>query len=54
VQLVGAPAQCKLAVEKPSDGNFPASLRLDKAFATSEANIGRGASFANKISVQCQ
>ena len=53
VQLVSAPAQCKLAIEKPSDGNFPASLRLDKAFATSEANIGMGANFANKISVQC-
>jgi ABC-type uncharacterized transport system substrate-binding protein len=55
VRLVGAPAQCKLAVEKPDDGYFPKTMRLDQAFsfATSEANIGMGANFANRISVQC-
>jgi ABC-type uncharacterized transport system substrate-binding protein len=53
VRLVRAPSQCTAAIGKPSDGNFPASLRLDRAFQTSEANIGMGASFANKISVTC-
>jgi ABC-type uncharacterized transport system substrate-binding protein len=53
VRLVGAPAQCTAAVAKPNDGNFPSSLRLDKAFQTSEANAGMGANFANRISVQC-
>jgi ABC-type uncharacterized transport system substrate-binding protein len=53
VKLVSAPAQCTVAIEKPSDGNFPASLRLDKAFATSEANAGMGANFANRIAVKC-
>jgi ABC-type uncharacterized transport system substrate-binding protein len=53
VRLVSAPAQCTAAVDKPRDGNFPASLRLDQAFQTSEANAGMGASFANKISVTC-
>jgi len=53
VQLVRAPAQCAVAVEKPHDGNFPSSLRLDQAFQTSEANAGMGANFANKISVTC-
>ncbi len=53
VRLVSAPAQCTTAVEKPHDGNFPSSLRLDQAFQTSEANAGMGASFANKISVKC-
>ncbi len=53
VRLVSAPAQCTAAVEKPHDGNFPSSLRLDQAFQTSEANAGLGASFANKISVKC-
>lgn len=55
VRLVAAPAQCKFAIAKPSDGFFPKTMRLDQAFsfATSEANIGIGASFANKISVQC-
>jgi len=53
VRLVAAPEQCTAAVEKPNDGNFPSSLRLDKAFQTSEANAGMGANFANKISVTC-
>jgi ABC-type uncharacterized transport system substrate-binding protein len=53
VRLVGAPAQCAAAVEKPHDGNFPSSLRLDQAFQTSEANAGMGANFANRISVTC-
>lgn len=53
VALVGAPAQCKAATEKPPDVNFPTTLRLDQALVTSEANIGMGASFANKITVTC-
>jgi ABC-type uncharacterized transport system substrate-binding protein len=54
VRLVGAPAGCTLSVEKPRDDNFPAELRLDKNFATSEANAGMGADFSNKMSVTCQ
>jgi len=54
VRLVGAPADCTLLVNKPQDDYFPNELRLDKNFATSEANIGMGASFANKISVACR
>jgi len=53
IRLVSAPAQCIASIEKPNDGNFPATLRLDQAFQTSEANAGMGASFANKISVTC-
>ncbi len=53
VTLVGAPSQCKAATEKPPDVNFPTTLRLDQALVTSEANIGMGASFANKITVTC-
>jgi ABC-type uncharacterized transport system substrate-binding protein len=53
VRLVSAPAQCTVAVEKPKDGNFPSSLRLDQAFQTSEANAGTGANFANRILVSC-
>ena len=54
VTLVGAPAQCKLSTDKPDDSNFPAQFfNLNQAFVTSEANIGMGASFANKISVKC-
>jgi ABC-type uncharacterized transport system substrate-binding protein len=53
VRLVGAPAHCATAVEKPHDDNFSAALRLDKSFMTSEANAGMGANFANRISVTC-
>ena len=51
VKLVGAPQQCSLSTEKPHDANFPPSL--NQLFTTSEANIGMGMNFANKISVQC-
>jgi len=54
VRLVGAPAQCAATVEKPHDEFFSSSsLRLDKNFMTSEANMGMGTSFASRISVQC-
>jgi ABC-type uncharacterized transport system substrate-binding protein len=53
VKLVGAPPQCTVTTNKPNDVNFPATLRLDQSFMTSEANIGMGANFANKVSVQC-
>jgi ABC-type uncharacterized transport system substrate-binding protein len=51
-RLVNAPAQCALSLEKPHDDNF-SSLRLDKNFMTSEANVGMGADYANRISVAC-
>jgi ABC-type uncharacterized transport system substrate-binding protein len=53
VRQVGAPAQCTASIDKPHDDNFSSALRLDKNFMTSEANIGMGASFANRISVTC-
>jgi ABC-type uncharacterized transport system substrate-binding protein len=53
VKLVGAPPQCAVTTNKPNDANFPATLRLDQSFMTSEANIGMGMNFANKVSVQC-
>ncbi len=53
VRLVSAPAQCAASVQKPHDDNFSATLRLDKSFMTSEANMGMGANFANRISVTC-
>jgi ABC-type uncharacterized transport system substrate-binding protein len=52
-RLVGAPAHCAAAVQKPRDDFFSASVRLDKNFMTSEANAGTGANFANRISVTC-
>ncbi len=53
VKLVGAPPQCTLTDEKPTDGFFSSTFKLDKSFMTSEANIGMGMNFANKISVTC-
>lgn len=53
-RLVGAPAHCTLTTDKPTDASFPSEFfKLDRSFATSEANIGMGASFANKIIVTC-
>jgi ABC-type uncharacterized transport system substrate-binding protein len=53
VTLLGAPRQCTFSDEKPNDGFFSSTLKLDKSFMTSEANIGMGMNFANKISVTC-
>jgi ABC-type uncharacterized transport system substrate-binding protein len=53
VKLVGAPAQCAATFDKPHDDNFFSTQTLNRAFVPSEANIGMGASFANKISVEC-
>ncbi len=53
VRLVSAPAQCTASVERPHDDNFSSSLRLDKNFMTSEANMGMGANFTNRIFVEC-
>ena len=54
VRLVSAPVQCTTSVEKPHDDNFPASQRFDPSLMTSEANIGMGANFSNRISVTCR
>jgi ABC-type uncharacterized transport system substrate-binding protein len=53
VKLVGASAQCVLATEKPQDDNFFTSQSLNQSYIPSEANIGMGMKFANKISVEC-
>jgi ABC-type uncharacterized transport system substrate-binding protein len=48
VRLVGAPPQCK-----PTDDFFSSTLKFDKSLMTSEANVGMGMNFANKITVTC-
>jgi ABC-type uncharacterized transport system substrate-binding protein len=53
VKLVAAPSQCAVTSAKPSDGSFPATMRLDKSFMASEANAGMGMNFANRVSVKC-
>ena len=44
VRLTGAPSQCKVAVVRPDDVNFPQDLRLDRF--SSNGNAGMGAQFA--------
>jgi ABC-type uncharacterized transport system substrate-binding protein len=53
IRLVAAPSQCVVTSAKPNDGSFPATMRLDKSFMTSEANAGMGMNFANRVSVKC-
>ena len=53
VELVGAPPQCALAAEKSHDDNFFSAQSLNRSYIPSEANIGMGEKFANKISVEC-
>jgi ABC-type uncharacterized transport system substrate-binding protein len=53
VHLVGAPPQCTATYNKPHDDNFLTSQNFNQSFIPSEANIGLGMDFANKISVKC-
>jgi ABC-type uncharacterized transport system substrate-binding protein len=54
VRLVGAPAQCAATFDKPHDDNFFSPQTFNQSFIPNEANVGMGASFANKILVECQ
>jgi ABC-type uncharacterized transport system substrate-binding protein len=53
VKLIGAPTPCKLSAEKPQDDNFFTAQSLNRFYVPSEANVGMGLKFANKISVEC-
>ena len=51
VTLVGAPTQCKVALEKPKDTNVAQSSKpLSESYF---ANMNMGANFATKIAVKC-
>ncbi len=52
VTLVGAPAGCKLTVERPSDGSAQAQTMNEQTFLNGD-NSNYGAMFANKINVSC-
>jgi ABC-type uncharacterized transport system substrate-binding protein len=52
IHLVGAPATCTLAVQRPSDGSA-AALKLNEDTFLNGENANYGAMFANKISVNC-
>jgi ABC-type uncharacterized transport system substrate-binding protein len=54
VKLVGAPAQCKLNVMRPTDANVASNAPINEQFFNSlDASSTWGAQFANKISVAC-
>jgi ABC-type uncharacterized transport system substrate-binding protein len=54
VKLVGAPAACRLAVQRPGEGGQTAAKgQPGEAFFNSGAGSNYGAQFANKIAVTC-
>lgn len=54
VKLVGAPAGCKISIERPSDGAAQAQAQtLGEQNFLDGANANFGANFANKIAVEC-
>jgi ABC-type uncharacterized transport system substrate-binding protein len=52
VRLVGAPASCTLAIQRPNDGSAAAQQLNEQSFSSGE-NSNYGAMFANKITVDC-
>jgi ABC-type uncharacterized transport system substrate-binding protein len=52
VRLVGAPADCKLIFQRPSDGAASAQKLNEQTFLNGD-NSNYGAMFANKITVDC-
>ncbi len=52
VKLVGAPADCKMAFQRPNDGTASAQKLGENNFMSGD-NSNYGAMFANKIMVEC-
>jgi len=52
VRLVGAPAGCRMKLERPSDGTASAQKLNEQTFMNGE-NSNFGMMFANKITVDC-
>jgi ABC-type uncharacterized transport system substrate-binding protein len=52
IRLVGAPASCTLAIQRPNDGSAAAQKLNEQTFMNGE-NSNYGAMFANKITVNC-
>jgi ABC-type uncharacterized transport system substrate-binding protein len=53
IRLVGAPASCTLAIQRPNDGSAAAQKLNEQTFANGGDNSNYGAMFANKIMVEC-
>jgi ABC-type uncharacterized transport system substrate-binding protein len=52
IRLVGAPAACTLAIQRPNDGTAGAQKLNEQTFMNGE-NSNYGAMFANRITVDC-
>jgi ABC-type uncharacterized transport system substrate-binding protein len=53
-QLVGAPATCKLAVQRPGEGQTQTQSKLGEAFFNNlDPSSNFGAQFSNKLTVKC-
>jgi ABC-type uncharacterized transport system substrate-binding protein len=52
IRLVGAPAACSLAIQRPNDGAAGAQKLNEQTFMNGE-NSNYGAMFANRITVDC-
>lgn len=52
IKLVGAPASCAMAIQRPSDGASKAQTMNEDTFMNGE-NSNFGAMFANKVTVDC-
>ena len=52
IRLVGAPASCSFAIQRPGDGAAGAQKLNEQAFTNGE-NSNYGAMFANKVTVDC-
>jgi ABC-type uncharacterized transport system substrate-binding protein len=53
IRLVGAPADCQMKLQRPSDGTASAQKLNEQTFLGDGANANYGAMFANKITVDC-
>jgi ABC-type uncharacterized transport system substrate-binding protein len=53
IRLVGAPAGCKVAFQRPNDGTASAQKLNEQTFMNGGDNSNYGAMFANKITVEC-
>ena len=53
VRLVGAPAECKLAIARPGEGGGGASKQGEAFFNNLAPGSNFGAQFSNKIAVKC-
>src|SRR3954451_2527750 len=52
IRLVGAPASCTMAIQRPTDGTASAQKLNEQTFMNGD-NSNFGAMFANKITVDC-